>query len=62
MERRNPQRKLIGEPVTRPDGRVMRLWDYEFGVDVDISKLGNSWYSKDEVELLGGGDFKRGLL
>lgn len=55
------------EPVIRPDGLeqvIIKVIDKETGkfwFEVD-NGLGGAFYSVQEVELLGGGDLKSGLL
>lgn len=55
--------KLIGEPISREDGLEVSFWDYGHDDEVTI-KCGtiDATYTKDEVELLGGGVFTEGLF
>ncbi|HWB38673.1 MAG TPA: hypothetical protein VG604_00325 [Candidatus Saccharimonadales bacterium] len=55
-------RILLGEPVTRSDGDVVRLLLTKKGnLEVDMGGIGAS-YDRTEVLLVGGGDFDRGVL
>lgn len=61
QERKKPLNKLLAEPVTRPDGRVVSIIEIWPGV-IDVQgPFSTSTYSTDEVTLLGDGDFPVGL-
>jgi hypothetical protein len=52
-------RSLLVEPVTRPDGIEIKVWGY--GDHIQVHAALSADYSKNEVELLGNGDFSAGL-
>lgn len=55
-----PNRILIGEPVTLPDGRVLSLYKTEMGINVSCG--GWTSYTDEEVEEIGLGFWDRGLV
>lgn len=58
--KRQSEKKLLCEPVTRPDGVVIKLWHHTRYNALDIEHGFSSWYTKEEVEFLGNGNFFRG--
>lgn len=61
MKDHDGQRKLIGEPVMRPDGATITPWQNPNGnLEVDLT-FANAWYDREDVKLLGEGDFDRGV-
>lgn len=56
---KKPDRKLLGEPVTRQDGVEIKIYKTDRGLEVDAGW--NAYYSDDEVEYLGGGNWNRGF-
>lgn len=57
------QKHLIGEPVKRPDGNIVRLYTYgdKGDLQVDVSCDG-SYYTAEEMSCLGSGNFIRGVI
>lgn len=58
----NPGKRLLGEPVTRPDGLVLALWVYSDNLLVVEAGYIGAWYLSEEVRLLGHGSFQEGAL
>jgi hypothetical protein len=59
--------QIIGEPVKRPDGSEFSIWEYKSPTngraEIEVRNPGLTVnYTTDEVELLGDGDFKRGVV
>lgn len=53
--------KLIGEPVTRPDGTQMSVWQLPSG-DIYVDSCGERiFYHRGAVEFMGEGNFSVGV-
>lgn len=57
-------RSIIGEPIIRPDGNIVRIWHIKenSGEYVMASVKSSALYLKEEVELLGEGNFMQGTI